>query len=209
MSLAPTTASPHRPRDLHHRRSSSTNNTSTIDKAYPQVYSSTQNNSGRCDEATYTKDGSGFGGANSFGTSRLSLPVANSRHTSSSSISTVPRDVYTRPFPDTVAQLILNSVPLHLFLAKPKSGEVIWTNAKFDAYRGGQQEQRLRDPFMNVHEEDRKVLEAKWADALKQGPQGTVPCRVRSCQSDAGYRHFIFRANPLLSSTGEALYWIG
>ncbi|KAI5285804.1 hypothetical protein KEM54_000274, partial [Ascosphaera aggregata] len=147
--------------------------------------------------------------AHEYSNVRLSLPVPTTRHASSSSLATVSRDIYTRPFPDTVAQLILNSIPLHLFLAKPKTGEVIWTNAKFDAYRGGQQEQRLRDPFMNVHEEDRPVLEEKWADVLKQGPQGTVPCRVRSCQNNAGYRHFIFRANPLLSSNGEALYWIG
>ncbi|KAI5293178.1 hypothetical protein KEM52_005768 [Ascosphaera acerosa] len=140
---------------------------------------------------------------------RLSLPTPVQRHQSSTSVTTSPRDIYTRPFPDTVAQLILNSIPLHLFLAKPNSGEVIWTNAKFDAYRGGQQEQRLRDPFMSVHEEDRPIIERKWASVLRQGPEGTVPCRVRSCQSHAEYRHFIFRANPLLSSTGEALYWIG
>lgn len=145
--------------------------------------------------------------ARDYSNVRLSLPACASRHASSTSVTTMPRDIYTRPFPDTVAQLILNSIPLHLFLAKPKTGEVIWTNAKFDAYRGGQQ--RFRDPFMNVHEEDRPVLEEKWSDVLRQGPQGTVPCRIRSSQTNAGYRHFIFRANPLLSSNGEALYWIG
>lgn len=34
------------------------------------------------------------------------------------------------------AQLMLNSVPLQLFLARPHTGEVLWTNERFDAYRG-------------------------------------------------------------------------
>jgi signal transduction histidine kinase len=115
-----------------------------------------------------------------------------------------------RPFSDTIAQLMLNSVPLHLFLAKPRSGEVIWTNAKFDAYRRSKpQEQRLRDPWQNIHSSERGHVSSEWSNALRTGSQFTERVRVRRFNDETAYRWFIFRANPLLSSTGEVLYWIG
>ncbi|KAF3387165.1 Peroxide stress-activated histidine kinase mak1 [Penicillium rolfsii] len=121
----------------------------------------------------------------------------------------IQRDI-PRPFSDTIAQLMLNSVPLHLFLAKPQSGEVIWTNAKFDAYRRSKpQEQRVRDPWQNVHSSERDHLASEWSNALRTGSQFTERVRVRRYNDETAYRWFIFRANPLLSSTGEVLYWIG
>lgn len=115
-----------------------------------------------------------------------------------------------RPFSDTIAQLMLNSVPLHLFLAKPQSGEVIWTNAKFDAYRRSKpQEQRLRDPWQNIHSSEREHVSNEWINALRTGSQFTERVRVRRFNDETAYRWFIFRANPLLSSMGEVLYWIG
>lgn len=115
-----------------------------------------------------------------------------------------------RPFSDTIAQLMLNSVPLHIFLAKPQSGEVIWTNAKFDAFRRSKpQEQRLRDPWQNIHSSERDHVSSEWSNALRTGSQFTERVRVRRFNDETAYRWFIFRANPLLSSTGEVLYWIG
>lgn len=115
-----------------------------------------------------------------------------------------------RPFSDTVSQLMLNSVPLHLFLAKPQSGEVIWTNSKFDAYRRSQpQGQRMRDPWQNIHSSERDHISQEWANALRTGSQFTERVRVKRFNDESAYRWFIFRANPLISSTGEVLYWIG
>jgi signal transduction histidine kinase len=115
-----------------------------------------------------------------------------------------------RPFSDTITQLMLNSIPLHLFLAKPQSGEVIWTNAKFDAYRRSKpHEQKLRDPWQNIHSSERDHVAGEWANALRTGSQFTERVRVKRFNDESAYRWFIFRANPLLSSTGEVLYWIG
>lgn len=115
-----------------------------------------------------------------------------------------------RPFSDTITQLMLNSIPLHLFLAKPQSGEVIWTNAKFDNYRRSKpQEQKLRDPWQNIHSSERDHVSGEWANALRTGSQFTERVRVKRFNDESAYRWFIFRANPLLSSTGEVLYWIG
>ncbi|KAI9374282.1 hypothetical protein BJX61DRAFT_317753 [Aspergillus egyptiacus] len=136
-------------------------------------------------------------------------PASSRQHSASSFYSQLPREL-PRPFTDTVAQLMLNSVPLHLFLAKPQSGEVIWTNSKFDAYRRSQpQEQKLRDPWQNIHSSERDHVAERWANALRTGSQFTERVRVRRFNDELAYRWFIFRANPLLSSTGEVLYWIG
>ncbi|KAK1141089.1 hypothetical protein N8T08_009364 [Aspergillus melleus] len=144
------------------------------------------------------------------GPSVLSPTQTASRHPSGSSFyAQLPREL-PRPFTDTVAQLMLNSVPLHLFLAKPQSGEVIWTNSKFDAYRRSQpQEQKLRDPWQNIHSSEREHVSQEWANALRTGSQFTERVRVRRFNDESAYRWFIFRANPLLSATGEVLYWIG
>ncbi|KAL4775333.1 hypothetical protein BDW60DRAFT_140816 [Aspergillus nidulans var. acristatus] len=141
--------------------------------------------------------------------SMVSPTQTSSRHHSNNSFyAQLQRE--SRPFTDAVAQLMLNSVPLHLFLAKPQSGEVIWTNSKFDAYRRSQpQEQKLRDPWQNIHDSERDNVAAKWAKALLTGSQFTERVRVKRFNDESAYRWFIFRANPLLSSTGEVLYWIG
>ena len=132
------------------------------------------------------------------------------RHQSTNSLYAQLQRELPRPFSDTVAQLMLNSVPLHLFLAKPQSGEVIWTNSKFDAYRRSQpQEQRLRDPWQNIHNSERGQVSREWANALRTGSQFTERVRVKRFNDESAYRWFIFRANPLLSATGEVLYWIG
>lgn len=140
-----------------------------------------------------------------------SMPTrASSRNTSTTSVFAQLHREFSRPFSDTITQLMLNSVPLHLFLAKPRTGEIIWTNSKFDAYRRSQpQEQRVRDPWQNIHPSELESVSRQWAKALQTGSQFTERVRVKRFNDDSAYRWFIFRANPLLSPTGELLYWIG
>jgi signal transduction histidine kinase len=134
----------------------------------------------------------------------------SSRQASTTSLYAQLQRELPRPFSDTIAQLMLNSIPLHLFLAKPQSGEVIWTNSKFDAFRRSKpQEQKLRDPWQNIHSSERDHVSGEWANALRTGSQFTERVRVKRFNDESAYRWFIFRANPLLSSTGEVLYWIG
>jgi signal transduction histidine kinase/CheY-like chemotaxis protein/PAS domain-containing protein len=113
-----------------------------------------------------------------------------------------------RPLPELISQLMLNSVPLQLFLAKPKSGDLVWTNRKFDAFRS-QGDERVRDPWKNVHDADRPALMKGWNDILKSGSQFTHYVRVKRFNSDSDFRWFIFRASTLLSASGRLLYWIG
>lgn len=113
-----------------------------------------------------------------------------------------------KPLPELISQLLLNSVPLQLFLAKPGSGDLVWTNRKFDAFRS-QGEERVRDPWKNVHPDERPGLVQGWNEALKSGSQLTHYVRVKRFNSDSDYRWFIFRGSTLLSNTGRLLYWIG
>ena len=113
-----------------------------------------------------------------------------------------------RPLPELISTLMLNSVPLQLFLAKPRTGELVWTNSKFDAFRT-QGESRVRDPWQNVHASDLEGLTKGWNHTLKTGNQFTQHVRVKRFHGDNDYRWFIFRANPLLSQNGQLLYWIG
>lgn len=140
----------------------------------------------------------------------VSPTQSSSRQASTNSFyAQLQRDL-PRPFSDTIAQLMLNSIPLHLFLAKPQSGEVIWTNAKFDAFRRSKpHEQKLRDPWQNIHSSERDHVSSEWENALRTGSQFTERVRVKRFNDETAYRWFIFRANPLLSATGEVLYWIG
>lgn len=129
----------------------------------------------------------------------------SSHHRSSNSLS---RDEGEKPLPELISSLMLNAVPLQLFLAKPGTGDLVWTNRKFDAFRS-QGEGRVRDPWKNVHHDDRSGLVKLWSDALKSGSQFTHYIRVRRFNSDADFRWFVFRASTLLSNNGTLLYWIG
>ena len=133
------------------------------------------------------------------------------QHSLASYSATLPRDPGDRSLPDSVSQLLLNSVPLQLFLAKPKTGELIWTNSKFDAFRTQAQPQgtRTKDPWLNVHDGDRRSLVRSWNQVLGTGAQMTQHIRVKRFSNDSDYRWFIFRANPLLAHTGQLIYWIG
>ncbi|OQU99464.1 Hi Kinase A phospho-acceptor domain-containing protein isoform 1 [Cladophialophora immunda] len=118
------------------------------------------------------------------------------------------KDDGERPLPELISSLMLNAVPLQLFLAKPNTGDLVWTNRKFDAFRS-QGEGRVRDPWKNVHPADRNGLVKLWNEALRTGSQFTHYIRVKRFNSDSDFRWFVFRASTLLSNNGRLLYWIG
>lgn len=113
-----------------------------------------------------------------------------------------------RNLPELIAALMLNAVPLQLFLAKPSTGDLVWTNRKFDAFRS-QGEGRVRDPWKNVHSADRPDLVHMWKEALKTGNQFTHYIRVKRFNSDSDFRWFVFRASTMLSNHGRLIYWVG
>ena len=137
-------------------------------------------------------------------------PPEQTRHMSTSTLLTQrARDMASKPLPEMISQLMLNSVPLQLFLAKPNTGELLWTNTRFQAFRSQNPSQRVRDPWQNVHPEDLSALEQGWNSVLKSGSQFTMHIRVKRFNNDNDYRWFIFRASTLLSQTGSILYFIG
>ncbi|KPI34804.1 Peroxide stress-activated histidine kinase mak1 [Cyphellophora attinorum] len=130
------------------------------------------------------------------------------RRTSQQRTDSMTKEDPEKPLPELIASLMLNAVPVQLFLAKPNSGDLVWTNRKFDAFRS-QGEGRVRDPWKNVHSEDRSGLTKLWGEAMKTGSQFTHYIRVKRFNSDSDFRWFVFRASTLLSNNGRLLYWIG
>src|SRR5204862_888252 len=87
------------------------------------------------------------------------------------------KDHVERPLPELISTLMLNSVPLQLFLAKPTTGELVWTNSKFDAFRT-QGDSKVRDPWQNLHPSDLEGVLQDWDHTLKTGSQFTQHVRV-------------------------------
>jgi PAS domain S-box-containing protein len=113
-------------------------------------------------------------------------------------------------------QLALNLIPAHTWYAAP-SGALTFLNERGSDYLGLQKDHPIRlgidsgaawdshIPFLHPddHEETRRV----WSTCLRTGCAGQVSFRVRNVAG--GYRWFLSRAEPVRSSDGTLLYWIG
>ena len=113
-------------------------------------------------------------------------------------------------------QLALNLIPAHTWYAVA-SGALTFLNERGSDYLGLPKDHPVRlgidtgatwdshIPFLHPddHEETRRV----WSTCLRTGCAGQVSFRVRSVEG--GYRWFLSRAEPVRSSDGTLLYWIG
>jgi len=113
-------------------------------------------------------------------------------------------------------QAALNLIPAHTWYAAP-SGALTFLNERGSDYLGLPKDHPVRlgidtdaawdshIPFLHPddHEETRRV----WSTCLRTGCAGQVSFRVRSVEG--GYRWFLSRAEPVRSSDGTLLYWIG
>src|SRR5690348_356985 len=113
-------------------------------------------------------------------------------------------------------QATLNVIPAYTWYAGP-SGLLKFVNQRIADYLGLPKDHPLRFgtdiggewdshiPFLHPddHEEARRV----WSTCLRTGRAGEVSFRVRNAAG--GYRWFLSRAEPLRTSDGTLLYWIG
>jgi len=120
--------------------------------------------------------------------------------------------------PSFVAQLqaTLNVIPAHTWYASP-SGGLTFVNKRTADYLGLPKDHPLRFgidvgaqwdahlPF--VHPDDREETQENWSTRLRTGEGGEGSFRVRNAQG--GYRWFLSRAEPLRSSDGTILQWVG
>ena len=113
-------------------------------------------------------------------------------------------------------QLALNLIPAHTWYAAP-SGGLTFLNERGSDYLGLPQDHPLRfgidtgaewDSHIHLlHPDDHEETRRVWSTCLRTGGAGQVSFRVR--HAEGGYHWHLSRAEPVRSSDGILLYWIG
>ncbi|KAK9371216.1 hypothetical protein V1509DRAFT_636895 [Lipomyces kononenkoae] len=103
---------------------------------------------------------------------------------------------------------IIDSIPVHLYIAEPDTGAITWVSARALAYCGLTPEEYCRQPQVRrFHPDDQLVFERAWRNSLKQGDSLSLQLRLR--RFDGQYRYFVVRAVPLRDSKGSIVHWFG
>ncbi|KAJ1337986.1 two-component system, sensor histidine kinase and response regulator [Microdochium nivale] len=138
---------------------------------------------------------------------------------SSSSMVTKPTTSQSRTQPPTTAQFsmlppsdrlksfMLDSLPVHVFVALPVTGEIVWVNSRYMFYRGQTVSDLVADPWASLHPEDRDDYILAWSDSLRSG--GSFDRTVRLRRFDGAYRWHQARAIPSKDKRGVVVQFIG
>ncbi|KHJ34710.1 putative hsp90-like protein [Erysiphe necator] len=111
------------------------------------------------------------------------------------------------PPSDRVKGILLDSLPLHLFIAMPPTGEIVWVNSRYLTYRGQSIESLHINPWSSLHTSDRDAYLKSWKHSLRTGEQFAMQARLR--RFDGSYRWFYTRASGLRDSRGVVVQWHG
>jgi PAS domain S-box-containing protein len=111
---------------------------------------------------------------------------------------------------------MLNMIPAYTWYATP-AGALTFVNERSADYGGLPKDHPLRvgsetdaawDSHIEwLHPDDHEETRKVWSTCIKTGIGGEVSFRARSAAGT--YRWFLSRAEPLRSSDGSLLYWIG
>lgn len=111
------------------------------------------------------------------------------------------------PPSDKLKGLILDSLPAHVFVALPQTGEIVWVNSRFLTYRGQTSGDLAADPWGSLHPDDREEYLKKWSTSLRTGDQFSTTVRIR--RFDGAYRWFYARAVASKDKRGVILQFLG
>jgi PAS domain S-box-containing protein len=124
--------------------------------------------------------------------------------------------VQRRPPLGAELQVALNLIPAHTWYAAP-SGALTFGNERSSDYAGLPKDHPLRfgidvgaawdSHIQFLHPDDQEDTRRVWSTCLRTGRAGQVSFRVRNAAG--GYRWFLSCAEPVRSSDGTLLYWIG
>ncbi|HET6977359.1 MAG TPA: sigma 54-interacting transcriptional regulator [Pyrinomonadaceae bacterium] len=124
--------------------------------------------------------------------------------------------VHTRLPMGVALQAALNLVPAHTWYAN-SSGVLTFVNERCADYLGLTNDHQLRlgidingafdSHILLLHPDDREQTRRVWSNCIRSGSADQVSFRVRN--ADGTYRWFLSRAEPVRSSDGTLLYWIG
>jgi signal transduction histidine kinase len=150
-----------------------------------------------------------------FGATFQSLPttsavstkgaMSSKLHTRSGSLS-VPLD-YMPPPSDRVKGIMLDSLPMHIFIALPPTGEIVWVNNRYLTYRGQSVPDLHEDPWASIHPEEKEEYLKAWSHAIRTGEQFSMQVRLK--RFDGTFRWFYTRAVGLRDSRGVIVQWYG
>ncbi|KAI2634270.1 hypothetical protein GGS26DRAFT_590112 [Hypomontagnella submonticulosa] len=123
------------------------------------------------------------------------------------SASTSAPHVTMLPPSDRLKGLMLDLLPVHVFVALPVQGEIVWVNSRYLTYRGQTLPDLVADPWGSLHPEDRDEYMRAWTHSLRSGDQFAQSVRLR--RFDGAYRWHQARAVASRDKRGVIVQFIG
>jgi signal transduction histidine kinase/CheY-like chemotaxis protein len=111
------------------------------------------------------------------------------------------------PPSDRLKGLILDALPAQVFVALPQTGEIVWVNSRFLAYRGLTVAALSVDPFGSIHADDREAYLKQWTHSVRTGEPFSETIRIR--RFDGTYRYFLARAVASKDKRGVIKQFLG
>ncbi|KAF1809060.1 hypothetical protein P152DRAFT_404103 [Eremomyces bilateralis CBS 781.70] len=143
-----------------------------------------------------------------FGSTFQSVPSATTVTTRTPGLvrtSSVTESIPMPPPSEKLLRIIVDSLPVQIFIAAPLTGALTWANSKFHVYRGQDSRQILDEPWQAVHPEDRDDYMKQWHHSLATGQPFSH--KVRLQRFDGQYRWFFVRATPLKDRRQSIVHW--
>ncbi|KAI1815722.1 hypothetical protein GGS20DRAFT_309981 [Poronia punctata] len=115
--------------------------------------------------------------------------------------------VTMNPPTDRLKGLMLDLLPVQVFVAWPMTGEIVWVNSRYLTYRGQTLADLVADPWASFHEDDREDYLRAWTHSLRNGEQFVHTVRLR--RFDGAYRWHQARAVASRDKRGVIVQFIG
>ncbi|KAH8742676.1 hsp90-like protein [Diaporthe sp. PMI_573] len=143
-----------------------------------------------------------------FATTFQSLPPGSTIPTrgTPSRADTMPTNTSEMALP-TDKDLILDSIPAQLFVTLPRTGEIVWVNSRYVAYRGQSLAELHADPHASFHPDDRETYLKAWGRAVKTSTDFQMNVRIR--RFDGAFRCFSARVVACKNKRNEIVYHLG
>lgn len=132
-------------------------------------------------------------------------PPILSQPTRSGSVTTAASDL--PPPSDRLKGLILDSLPAHVFVALPQTGEIVWVNSRYLSYRGQTASDLEADPWGSLHPDERDDYLRAWSHSVRTGEQFSRTVRIK--RFDGAYRWFYARALASKDKRGVIMQFLG
>ncbi|TDZ34704.1 Peroxide stress-activated histidine kinase mak1 [Colletotrichum spinosum] len=135
----------------------------------------------------------------------VSKPVPHTAPSRTGSLTVGPVDM--PPPSDRLKGLILDSLPAHVFVSLPQTGEIVWVNSRYLTYRGQTVADLAADPWGSIHPDDREEYLKAWGHSLRTGEQFSRTVRIK--RFDGAYRWFYARAVASRDKRGVMMQFLG